>query len=240
MPLGMSKQAWFNVPTEPIVKDGLIFWADAGRDDSYPGSGTAWFDLTENGNDGTLTNGPTYDPANKGSIVFDGVNDFANFGHSSSLVVGNSMSVCAWFNVGSTANVYQTIASKVGTLSGVSTGWELAYSSGRIRVTIRGTTPIDRLTPADGITIAIDNWYMASFTYTNTPETKAYINETQGLTWSSGNATHDTTYPLRIGGRHLSSGYFIGNISQVLIYDRVLSIDEISQNFNALRGRYGI
>jgi len=238
MPLGMSKQAWFNVPTEPIVKDGLIFWADAGRDDSYPGSGTAWFDLTENGNDGTLTNGPTYDPANKGSIVFDGVNDFADFGHSSSLVVGNSMSVCAWFNVGSTAS-YQVIASKVGSLSGVFTGWELANSFGRLRVTIRGTTNIDRYGPSNGLS-GVGDWYMGSFTYTNTPETKLYTNETLNNTHPSGTATHDTTYPLRIGRRELNFGFYNGKISQVLIYDRVLSIDEISQNFNALRGRYGI
>jgi len=33
---------------------------------------------------------------------------------------------------------------------------------------------------------------------------------------------------------------FNGNISQVSIYNRALSAQEISQNFNATRGRYGI
>ena len=55
-----------------IVTDGLVFYVDSGNDKSYPGTGTTWSDLIGS-NDGTLTNGPTYDSANGGSIVFDGV-----------------------------------------------------------------------------------------------------------------------------------------------------------------------
>jgi hypothetical protein len=58
----------------PIVTDGLVFYVDAGNGNSYPGSGTTWSDLV-GGNDGALTNGPTYDSGNGGSIVFDGVDD---------------------------------------------------------------------------------------------------------------------------------------------------------------------
>ena len=235
MPIGMSKQAWFNTITEPIVKDGLIFRVDAGNTNSYPGSGTTWFDLSPNANNGTLTNGPTFNSDNKGSIVFDGSNDYVDFGNSSTLNVGNSLSVCTWFYVGSTGS-YQTMVSKVGTTAGVSTGWEFANSSGNIRITIRGTTNIDR--QAAGL--AVGNWYMGTFTYTTTPTTKVYINEQEKISWSSGNATHNTSYILRVGGRHLSTGYYNGRISQTLIYNKVLSLDEISQNFNALRYRYGI
>src|SRR6056300_246225 len=58
----------------PIVTDGLVFYVDAGNSNSYPGSGGTWTDLV-GGNDGTLTNGPTYNSGNGGSIVFDGVDD---------------------------------------------------------------------------------------------------------------------------------------------------------------------
>ena len=54
-----------------IVRDGLVLNLDAGEPSSYPGTGTAWTDLSGNGNTGTLTNGPTYSSANGGSIVFD-------------------------------------------------------------------------------------------------------------------------------------------------------------------------
>ena len=62
----------------PIVTDGLVFYVDAGNSNSYPGSGTTWTDLAGS-NDGTLTNGPTFDSGNGGSIVFDGTDDYVNF-----------------------------------------------------------------------------------------------------------------------------------------------------------------
>ena len=47
----------------------------AGNKKSYPATGTTWTDITGNGNNGTLVNGPTFNPNNNGSIQFDGVND---------------------------------------------------------------------------------------------------------------------------------------------------------------------
>ena len=61
-----------------IVKDGLVLDLDAAKKDSYPGTGTAWNDISGNRNNGTLTNGPTFNSSNGGSIVFDGTNDYIN------------------------------------------------------------------------------------------------------------------------------------------------------------------
>ena len=55
-----------------IVTDGLVLCLDAGNPNSYPGSGNTWTDLSRGRNNGTLTNGPTFDSGNGGSIVFDG------------------------------------------------------------------------------------------------------------------------------------------------------------------------
>jgi hypothetical protein len=60
----------------PLITTGLMLYLDAGNALSYPGSGTTWTDLSGNGRDGTLTNGPTYSATNGGSIVFDGSNDY--------------------------------------------------------------------------------------------------------------------------------------------------------------------
>ena len=65
-----------------IIQDGLVFEVDASDRNSYPTTGTTWFDLSGNRNNGTLTNGPTFNSANGGSIVFDGTNDFVNCGTS--------------------------------------------------------------------------------------------------------------------------------------------------------------
>ncbi|MEK9696312.1 MAG: hypothetical protein VW270_11135, partial [Candidatus Poseidoniales archaeon] len=57
-----------------IVTDDLVLCYDAANNRSYPKTGTTWTDLAGS-NDGTLTNGPTFDTTNGGSIVFDGTND---------------------------------------------------------------------------------------------------------------------------------------------------------------------
>ena len=62
-----------------IVTDGLVLCLDAGDGKSYGGSGTTWTDRSVNSNNGTLTNGPTFDSSNGGSIVFDGSNDYTSF-----------------------------------------------------------------------------------------------------------------------------------------------------------------
>ncbi len=59
-----------------IVTNGLVLHLDAANTKSYSGSGTTWTDLSGNGNNGTLTNGPTFDSANYGSVVHDGVDDY--------------------------------------------------------------------------------------------------------------------------------------------------------------------
>ena len=57
-----------------IVTDGLVFYVDAANENSYPGSGTDWADLSGDAT-ATLTNGPTYSSNNGGYIDFDGSND---------------------------------------------------------------------------------------------------------------------------------------------------------------------
>ena len=67
-----------------MIQDGLVLALDAGDKNSYPGSGTTWFDVSGN-NNGTLTNGPTFNSSNGGSIVFDGVDDFIQMSQTTTL-----------------------------------------------------------------------------------------------------------------------------------------------------------
>ena len=59
-----------------IVTNGLVLSLDAANPKSYVSGSTTWNDISRGGNNGTLINGPTFNSANGGSIVFDGVNDF--------------------------------------------------------------------------------------------------------------------------------------------------------------------
>ena len=69
--------AYINTP--PVVTNGLILHLDAGNRLSYTSGSTVWNDLSGNNNSGSLTNGPTFNSANQGSIVFDGSNDRSLF-----------------------------------------------------------------------------------------------------------------------------------------------------------------
>ena len=59
-----------------IVTDGLILHLDAADSNSYGGSGNTWYDISGNGYNGILTNGPTYSTNNGGCLIFDGTNDY--------------------------------------------------------------------------------------------------------------------------------------------------------------------
>ena len=76
-----------------IVTNGLVLCLDAGNQLSYPGTGTTWNDLSRNGNNGTLTNGPVFNSG--GSMVFDGVDDYISTNTNSSLTQAGSIQFTA-------------------------------------------------------------------------------------------------------------------------------------------------
>ena len=81
-----------------IITNGLVLYLDAGNSLSYPGSGTIWTDLSRSQVSGSLLNGPTYNSANNGSIVFDGSNDYVDCGNNSSLNAPDEITLSAWIN----------------------------------------------------------------------------------------------------------------------------------------------
>ena len=92
-----------------IITDGLVIALDAANTKSYPGSGTTWSDLSGNSNNGTLTNGPTFNSRNGGSIVFDGVDDYVTLGTPSILNgVQLPLTICGWGNL-STVSGFRTL-----------------------------------------------------------------------------------------------------------------------------------
>ena len=167
-------------------------------------------------------------------ITFDGTDDYINCGTSSLFDVGNNITAIAWFYVDSTSS-YQPIVAKV--VSGATAGWELANSSGSLRFTFRGVGEMNLIAGS----LSVGKWYMGAMTFDNTTG-KLYLNgdQTGSTTTSNGSLTLNSTQPLEIGTRGINNNYFDGKISQVSIYNRALSASEIEQNFNALRGRFGI
>jgi hypothetical protein len=68
-----------------IVRDGLVLCLDAANPRSYPKSGTTWSDLA-GANNGTLTNmTDNFNQDDKGSLSFDGSNEYVDTKHESIL-----------------------------------------------------------------------------------------------------------------------------------------------------------
>ena len=218
-----------------IVTDGLVLCLDAANRKSYPGSGTAWNDLSGNGYNGTLTNGPTFDGGNNGSIVFDGVNDYITCGSPSALDFGaNNFNLSCWVNIPSTSG-----ADWMGIISRYNSGtgfWiQLNPSNRYVGFGWDGGTFITSSTSAGG-----GQWKFISCQRTGSTSAEVYVNGSLAASSSSLPSKTSTGQNIDIGRIDISGRYTSGNIAQVSIYNRKLSQNEITQHYNALKGRYGL
>jgi hypothetical protein len=209
----------------PIVTNGLVLNLDAGNYKSYPKSGTIWTDLSVSRNSGTLTNGPIYNPENGGNIVFDGVNDYVTLGNPSSLDILN-FTICAWAK-SSTFTNYQNIIFK-GNSSGVQYG---------IGLDAAGQWSVQPNSAAISDTLTLNTWNFFVGTYDGT-QIRAYRNAILKEQYNIAQTSYSSI--VTIGADTVNSRYFNGSIPLVQIYNRALSASEISQNYMALKSRFGL
>jgi hypothetical protein len=225
-----TNQNRLDASTKVVVQSGLVLNLDAGVSSSYPGSGTTWTDLSGNGNNGTLTNGPTYSNSNGGSLVFDGSNDEVICTNNASvqITVGT---ISAWFNANNGNTGVNGIIAK-------QNAWGLFVWDNTLRAYDWGNT-IARNT---GITVGNSTWNYAAMTFTETVGTPSnnaiiYLNGSAVLTTTVKHSNHDVT--VQIGEANFAQ-HFGGFIANASVYNRVLTAAEVQQNFNALRSRFSI
>jgi hypothetical protein len=216
-----------------IITDGLVLALDAGSKKSYPGSGTTWKDLSGNGNTGTLTNGPTFNSVNGGSIVFDGVNDYINFGNVPSVTLtGSSVSLESWVNYNLSQQDWKGIIYKA---NGNSTGYQLFIDSGE-RVAFGIITTTGFLRPNAGFTLPANAWHHVVGSYDGS-NMRIYVNGIlYNTTAKSGNILASTTN--LFVGMSFTSEEFPGYISVARIYNKGLTATEVLQNYNATKSRF--
>jgi len=231
-----------------IVLSGLVLALDAANPKSYPGSGTTWTDLSGNGNTGTLTNGPTYSSANGGSIVFDGSNQYVNSTFSFS---SRPFSINCWLYFNSLTG-WQTF---VGQDTSQSTSFGMIYFQKTSNLFAQSTprqantfsfaivnTSNAAIYCTDTSTVNANTWYNFCASVSTT-DIKLYRNGSLVQTTVNSDVLATPTGTIKIGAGYFNNAvvdYVNANIPQVQIYNRALTAAEISQNFNALRGRFGI
>ncbi len=215
-----------------VIDSSLVLYLDAANSRSYPGSGTTWTDLSGNGNAGILTNGPTFSSSNQGSIVFDGTNDYVTCGVSSSINAASSaFTWSCWFKSNSIATE-QLLFSTVN--ASATNGFQIEIYQSKMLMAVypAGTWAFANTT------LSSNTWYHLCVTYSGGSITYYLNGVSDGTTSRTFTASNGPTY---ISSWAYSAGYFVnGYISSVLFYNTALTASKISQNFNALRGRYGV
>jgi hypothetical protein len=224
-----------------IVQDDLILNLDAGNIKSYPGSGTTWTDLTGYQN-GTLT-GQTYDSANFGSIVFNGANSqVVNVGSSNQYFYGGNLNITfeAWVKspglaVGKTVNGIFSFS--YGNLLYMSSDGNITFG-----IYNQAANAWGYFAATSGLNLLDNNWHHVVGTMTSTTGS-IY---TDGVLRTSGAGTHTGTniwigMGAQIGNNQNDAYYhFNGNIAVARFYRRALTANDVSNNFNASRNRFGI
>lgn len=231
-----------------VVEDGLVLALDAGNTKSYPGSGTTWTDLIGN-NNGTLTNGPTFDRGNGGAIVFDGTNDYVTIPDSEDLEFGSGD-----FTI--EAYIYPTgVPSGAGFACIFAKGAPLqCYFMNSISLNSVNSLSLYVDTNNDGTPYSIiDNNNITGNNTVNQNEWTHIAICRSGDTWkvfTGGvqrySATHsgtifNNTDVFSIGDYAPSSGIypFQGYISNLKVYKgKGLTAAEVQQNYNATKNRY--
>ena len=223
----------------PLVTSSLMLHLDASNATSYPGTGVTWTDISGNGKSVTLTNGPTYSSANGGYIAFDGSNDYAIT--TTSLYNPTTYpneSVFVWWYPTAAGNIISELGQAT-----PNTGWHDSNieisSGGLISFSIWHGSLTNRVTSSAQ---SFNTWYNLGFVYSGTTLT-AYINGESIGTTTFTRQTNSVLFYAIAAQDSTSMGtnaYAAGRCGAFYNYNRALTATEVTQNFNALRGRFGL
>jgi len=219
----------------PIVTNGLVLNLDASRTSSYPNTGTTWYDISGNGNNGTMTNGPIFGTASGGAITFDGVNDYIGLGTKTALAPATSdFTISFWLNPNNWGSLSSTSYSPI----------FVTLVNGGLWIGKNGPNFVLRTAYiADDIQYSVlptvNQWTMVTINRVGNTA-KIYYN---GSVVASATVTRNYVSGNSSLGVDIPDG--TGNYSNIKLstfnyYNRGLSDSEITQNFNATKSRFGL
>ena len=223
-----------------LVTDGLVFHLDAANSRCYSGTGLTVSGLV-GGIGGTSTAGVAFSSSNNGSFSFNNSTDHINFGNPSALQgLQLNMTLCCWFNQRNNrqyATLYsdysEVINSKLVSMMRVDNG-SLKYFTTYLSGGYQNISPM---------TVTNNVWYYAAVSVSGSvafPTAIFFVNGTfYSYNLQTLSASPFTGNNHCVGGNFHIAEYFDGNIGQVKIYNRALTAQEIQQNFDATKGRYG-
>ena len=219
-----------------IVTDGLVLALNAADRNSYVSGSTVWNDVSGNGNIGTLTNGPTFNSGSGGSIVFDGTNDYVSIPHNNLFNFTNQITLVAWFKTSQASAGYitsKTDDSFYFAIGEVSNG-KLSFYLNGVLVAWFGSNQ----------SVNTGNWVHGAATWDGSLTT-LYINGYADNSISKSGTIPTGSNQITVGARINPANpggnrYLNGALSNVLYYNKALSAQEVLQNYNAQKSRFGL
>ena len=240
--------ALFHGAQEPLgVSSGLVLYLDAANARSYPRSGTTWFDRSGNANNGTLEGGVGYSGSNFGALTFDGTDDYVGINNPTTFHNQN-FTISAWINPG--VQDSNLISLMDFDHTAFFHGWVIQSENAtgnRNYYLAWGTggqfQPAGGFGNNIGIQITTSVWQNIVYSKNGT-SLLGYSNGSQVFTPpTAGNSfvNYQSNKNVTIAKSTNNAGReFNGSISQVSVYNRELTATEVAQNYNALKGRYGL
>lgn len=222
-----------------IVTNGLILALDAGNTKSYTSGSSVMQDLVNPSVSGSLINGPTFSNQNGGCLVFDGTNDYA-ITNIISLSGSQTMNV-----------VFSVSGSSDNPISGIFTNHKyteeanigLNYAGYRVSVSI-GYTDFTRefATKQSNYVLTDNKITVASLVFDNPTNTiLMYINGILDNSWVLTKTVKFVPWVVYLGLWSNYPDYYLnGRIYQGQIYNKALSAQEVLQNYNATKTRFGL
>ena len=207
-----------------IVTNGLVIGLDSVNPKSYSGSGTTWNDLSTSKNSFTLVGSPTF--GTDKLFSFNGSTQYATT--SNNVLNSTAYTKCAWFQTSNLSASNNILSGNNGQHAFWFSGGNRLYSGhNSLWYTVTSNT-----------TLVANQWYFGAVTFNTTTGWALYLNGLLEVTNAS-TTTFTGTGDLLVAA-YGNSNNFQGFINGVSIYNRALTADEILQNYNAHRGRYGL
>jgi hypothetical protein len=230
-----------SIPFGSIVTDGLILNLDATNINSYPGSGTTWTDTSGYNNSGSLINGPTFlRERGRGSIVFDGVDDYVIGNTPGNLNLAQPSSITTWVYF----NNFTQINPRIIEIQDNSYSVQIIRDGLTTRLATKNSSFQEGVISTTWPVPITNTWYNISVVWIpSTLSTLLYLN---GVLQSSNSTTpvapgnQTNKYVLGVRSDFNSTTWLNGNISLTQIYNKALSTQEVQQNYNALKSRFGL
>jgi hypothetical protein len=225
-----------------VVTRGLILQLEAGAPDSYPQSGTSWYDLSTSANNGTLNSSPTFSSSNgSGSFSFNGSTQDVSI---SSITNAYPFTLSFWASYpyagwapassGFSELLNMSIASQrvsIGTIK--NTGWPTGP------VIMYGGSNHWSFDSSTALATANQFYNVVYVVYaSNDSRHSVYVNGTSYTLTNNGGA-HGGTAGWKIASNGSSGEYWPGAIANINVYNRTLSSTEIIQNYNVQKSRFG-